>query len=30
VRNVVMGPDGLIYFAIETPGYILRLIPIEQ
>ena len=30
VRNVVMGPDGLIYFAIETPGYIFRLIPIEQ
>ncbi len=30
VRNVVMGPDGYIYFAIETPGYILRLIPIEQ
>ena len=30
VRNVVMGPDGLIYIAIETPGYILRLIPIEQ
>lgn len=29
VRNVVMGPDGYIYFAIETPGFILRLIPIE-
>jgi glucose/arabinose dehydrogenase len=29
VRNVVMGPDGYIYFAIETPGYILRLMPIE-
>jgi len=29
VRNVVMGPDGYIYFAIETPGYILRLIPVE-
>lgn len=25
VRNVVMGPDGYIYFAIETPGFILRL-----
>jgi len=30
VRNMVMGRDGFIYFAIETPGYILRLIPIEQ
>ncbi|MHC1733201.1 MAG: PQQ-dependent sugar dehydrogenase [Bacteroidales bacterium] len=29
VRNVVMSPDGYIYFAIETPGYILRLIPVE-
>lgn len=29
VRNVVMGPDGFIYIAIETPGYILRLIPAE-
>jgi glucose/arabinose dehydrogenase len=29
VRNVVIGPDGYIYFAIETPGYILRLIPVE-
>ena len=29
VRNVVMGPDGLIYIAIENPGKILRLIPIE-
>jgi len=29
VRNVIMGHDGYIYFAIETPGYILRLMPIE-
>jgi len=29
VRNVVMGPDGYIYFAIETPGKILRLMPVE-
>jgi glucose/arabinose dehydrogenase len=29
VRNVVMGPDGYICFAIETPGYILRLMPVE-
>jgi glucose/arabinose dehydrogenase len=29
VRNVVMGHDGYIYFAIETPGIIMRIIPIE-
>jgi glucose/arabinose dehydrogenase len=29
VRNVVMSPDGYIYFAIETPGKIMRLIPVE-
>lgn len=29
VRNVVMGPDGYIYVAIETPGKILRLMPME-
>lgn len=29
VRNVVMSPDGYVYVAIETPGLILRLIPIE-
>jgi glucose/arabinose dehydrogenase len=29
VRNVVMGPDGFIYVAVETPGKILRLVPIE-
>ncbi len=29
VRNVTMGPDGYIYLAIETPGYIFRLIPVE-
>lgn len=29
VRNVVMGPDGYIYFAIETPGKILRLMPVD-
>ncbi|MBN2666901.1 MAG: PQQ-dependent sugar dehydrogenase [Bacteroidales bacterium] len=29
VRNVVMGPDGFIYFATETPGTIMRLIPVE-
>ncbi len=29
VRNVVMGPDGYIYVAIENPGKILRLMPLE-
>lgn len=29
VRNVVMSPDGLVYVAIENPGKILRLIPVE-
>lgn len=29
VRNVVMGPDGLIYVSIETPGRIVRLVPVE-
>ena len=29
VRNVVVSPDGYIYVAIETPGKIVRLVPIE-
>jgi glucose/arabinose dehydrogenase len=29
VRNVVMSPDGLIYVSIETPGKIVRLMPVE-
>ena len=29
VRNVVMSPDGYIYLSIETPGKILRLMPVE-
>lgn len=29
VRNVVEGPDGLIYVATENPGFIVRLIPVE-
>ncbi len=29
VRNVVVSPDGLIYVAIETPGKIVRLVPIK-
>ena len=30
VRNVVMSPDGYIYVAIENPGKILKLVPVEQ
>ncbi|MFP4556609.1 MAG: PQQ-dependent sugar dehydrogenase [Bacteroidales bacterium] len=29
VRNVVMSPDGYVYVAVENPGSILKLIPIE-
>ena len=29
VRNVVMSPDGYIYVAIETPGKILRIMPMD-
>lgn len=29
VRNVVMSPDGLVYVAIENPGKIVRLMPVE-
>jgi len=29
VRNIVVGPDGLIYVAIENPGKIIRLVPVE-
>lgn len=30
VRNVVVGPDGLIYVATETPGKIIRLVPVPK
>lgn len=29
VRNVVVSPEGYIYVAIETPGKIVRLVPIN-
>lgn len=29
VRNVVVSPEGLIYVAIESPGKIVRLMPVE-
>jgi glucose/arabinose dehydrogenase len=28
VRNVEMGSDGYIYVAVETPGFVFRLMPI--
>jgi glucose/arabinose dehydrogenase len=30
VRNVVMSPDGYVYVAIETPGKILKLTPLNE
>ncbi|TDN97135.1 glucose/arabinose dehydrogenase [Sunxiuqinia elliptica] len=29
VRNVEMSPDGYVYVAVENPGKILRLVPVE-
>lgn len=29
VRDVVVGPDGLIYVALNNPGRIARLVPVE-
>lgn len=29
VRNVAESPDGLLYVAIETPGKIVRLVPVK-
>ncbi len=30
VRNVKMGPDGYIYVAVESPGAIYKLVPLEN
>ncbi|MEQ9218545.1 MAG: PQQ-dependent sugar dehydrogenase [Cyclobacteriaceae bacterium] len=30
LRNVRIGPDGYIYIAVEEPGYIFRLMPVEE
>lgn len=30
VRNVEMSPDGYIYVAVETPGKILKLLPVRE
>jgi glucose/arabinose dehydrogenase len=29
MRNVEMGPDGYIYVGLESPGMIIRLVPLE-
>jgi glucose/arabinose dehydrogenase len=29
VRHVVMGPDGYIYVAIESPGTVVKLVPVN-
>lgn len=29
LRNVAISSDGLIYVAIENPGKIVRLVPVE-
>jgi glucose/arabinose dehydrogenase len=29
VRNVEMSPDGFIYVAMETPGFIVKLLPVN-
>jgi glucose/arabinose dehydrogenase len=30
LRDVRMGPDGYIYVAVENPGYIFKLLPIDK
>jgi glucose/arabinose dehydrogenase len=30
VRDVVTGPDCLIYVALNNPGRIARLVPVEE
>jgi glucose/arabinose dehydrogenase len=29
LRDVRMGPDGYIYIAVEQPGYVFRLVPLQ-
>jgi len=29
VRNVVIGPDGLVYVGLEEPGMIVRFVPVQ-
>jgi glucose/arabinose dehydrogenase len=28
LRNVIMGSDGFIYFSVEEPGFVFRIIPL--
>lgn len=30
LRNVDMGPDGYLYVSVEDPGYVFRLLPVNQ
>lgn len=30
MRDVRMGPDGYIYVAVENPGYVFKLVPVER
>ena len=30
IRDVEIGPDGLIYLALENPGRIVKLSPVEE
>jgi glucose/arabinose dehydrogenase len=30
LRNVTMGPDGYLYVSVEDPGYVFRLLPVNQ
>lgn len=30
VRNVVQGPDGYLYVAVEKPGFVFKIMPIAQ
>ena len=30
LRSIEQGPDGYLYVAVEKPGYVLRLLPIEN
>lgn len=30
MRDVRMGPDGYIFVAVENPGYVFRLLPVDR
>jgi glucose/arabinose dehydrogenase len=30
VRNILMGPDGYLYMAVESPGIVYKLVPVKQ